>query len=275
MGQKKKHPTRAVVSERDSTVPPRTRAGAAAARQAVVTRQPATRPPATAPSSDHTAAIAAAPTAMPSSRRTRSKSAPTPTPSTRTTPSQPPSVSSQYDSPLPPFRPDEEVRKCSRLNRECTLLGPRLFDWSNIEVLGVNEAIHDYFRHIGWDLLLENDCPVFNMLSFEFLSIFAFDSTRGLSDSHAIVFCLKGQNFNLSVNVLNLLLGVESDESSLDEWVIHIPVSYFTLPDLRAMHLLFVNAEGNYQLSRPGVSSPSHSSSADTSSSADPSLVEI
>ncbi|KAH6805445.1 hypothetical protein C2S51_030276 [Perilla frutescens var. frutescens] len=235
--------------------------------------------------------------------------------------------------------------------------------------------------------------------TLEFLSSssFAFDSTRELSDSHAIVFHLKGHNFNLSVNALNLLLGVESDESLHDElyesaaydvpnsfsvsvahrwlelsiedeyvqrssksanirddglrlchrfvsynffgrcdamnivtkkeifildsmrwhrklnfgfwlaqqWqfsanhftgkvplgsfvtllaqnlhvdidrVIHIPVSYFTIHDLRAMHLLFVNAEGNYQLSRPGVSGPSHSSSAGTSSSAGPSLVEI
>ncbi|KAH6805006.1 hypothetical protein C2S51_029837 [Perilla frutescens var. frutescens] len=57
--------------------------------------------------------------------------------------------------------------------------------------------------------------------------------------------------------------------------VIHILVSYFTLPDLHAMHLLYVNTEGNYKLSRPGVSGPSHSSSADTSSSTAPTLAEI
>ncbi|KAH6820472.1 Small nuclear ribonucleoprotein family protein [Perilla frutescens var. hirtella] len=53
------------------------------------------------------------------------------------------------------------------------------------------------------------------------------------------------------------------------ERLIHIVVTYFTLHDLRAMHLLYV------QLSRPSVSGPSQSSSADSSSSTTSTLVEI
>ncbi|KAH6781923.1 hypothetical protein C2S52_001267 [Perilla frutescens var. hirtella] len=59
------------------------------------------------------------------------------------------------------------------------------------------------------------------------------------------------------------------------ERLIHIPITYFTLNDFRAMHLLCVNTEGNYQYSRPSVSGPSQSSSTGPSSSTAPTLAQI
>ncbi|KAH6787089.1 hypothetical protein C2S52_006641 [Perilla frutescens var. hirtella] len=56
---------------------------------------------------------------------------------------------------------------------------------------------------------------------------------------------------------------------------IYVHASSFTLNDFRTMHLLFVNAERQYQLSRPGVSGPSHSPSAGTSSGTAPTLAAI
>ncbi|KAH6817933.1 hypothetical protein C2S51_001536 [Perilla frutescens var. frutescens] len=54
-----------------------------------------------------------------------------------------------------------------------------------------------------------------------------------------------------------------------------LPATYFTIEDLSSMRLLFVNAQGQYQLSRPGVQGPSLVSSADTSSTSVYILPEI
>ncbi|KAH6817707.1 hypothetical protein C2S51_001310 [Perilla frutescens var. frutescens] len=216
---------------------------------------------------------------------------------------------------LPPFRPASKVHQCADWNVDRILIGPRVFDWENIAVLGVNDQSHAHITHIGWSSMLDISLHVYHDMTLEFLSSYVFDASRGREDSHAVLFTLGGREFNLSINTLNVLLGFETDESLRDElyenvscevpasfsahltekWVplgsfitllaqrlhvdipepIYVSASYFTLNDFCTMHLLFVNAEGQYQLSRPGVSGPSHSASAGTSSGPAPSLAAI
>ncbi|KAH6784207.1 hypothetical protein C2S52_009166 [Perilla frutescens var. hirtella] len=99
------------------------------------------------------------------------------------------------------------------MNANRSLVGARVFDRTNISVLGVNSAIRAHFDRIGWSHMLEVSVPIHKGLFLEFLSSYISYASRGLDDSHDVLFSMWGQNFHMPVNALNIVLGFETDES--------------------------------------------------------------